>query len=145
MHYDGTSWLPMKSDVLSALNINSVHVDNISGNVFLAGERGKIYEYDTSGASFVMQNTGISADLFIIREDLSGNLWTGGFGGVLLQDSGSGWSSIFTGDTEDIHDIDFLPDSNIWMAGGTDDSSCVSWAALHYDGNSWTKYGESGS
>lgn len=141
MKFDGSNWAPLKSDALNALTINTLLIDE--GTVLLGGERGRIYEYN--GDSFLTQMTGINNDVHILRHDLDGNIWAGCHSGVLLQNSGAGWTSVNTGDTEDIRDIDFLPGGDIWTAGGCDDGSCVSWAVLHYNGSSWTKYGESGS
>lgn len=143
MEFDGSVWTPLKNDALAALNIYDVLQDSVTGNVLLAGERGKVYAFD--GVGFNPQVTGSNADLYVIREDPSGFLWSGGAGGLLIRDAGSGWLPVSTGDTEDIRDIDFLPEGDIWTAGGCDDGSCVSWAVLHYDGSDWIKYGESGS
>lgn len=143
MYFDGISWEPMQDDALSRAPVSSVHVSSIGGDVLIASERGAIYQY--GDGDFIQQTTGVADDLLCLGEDLSGVLWAGGRDGRALRNAGAGWTPVITGDIEDIFDMDFLPSGDIWTAGGTNDTGCVTWAVLHYTGNEWIKYGESGS
>jgi hypothetical protein len=143
VYYDGQDWISLQQDAFDGADVFTVHVGSQNDHVLFGTERGRIYRYHDG--VFEQQVTGVTDTIRIIREDDDEVLWAGGDTGRLLMNDGGGWVPVPTGDDETIYDIDFLPEGDIWTAGGISDDGCQSWSVLHYDGNTWAKYGESGT
>ena len=143
VYFDGQNWTSLQQDAFDSSDVFTVHVWSQNDDVLFGSERGRIYQYHDG--LFEQQVTGVTDTIRIIREDDNAVLWAGGDTGRLLMNDGGGWITVPTGDDETIHDIDFLPEGDIWTAGGLSDDGCLSWSVLHYDGSTWTKYGESGT
>lgn len=143
LYYDGENWANFRQDMLNGADACTVHAASAGGDVLIGTSAGVIFHW--ADGAFEQQFSWASGAVRIIREDGWGLLWAGGDDGGLFQRLGDTWTVFPTGDTEDIHDMDFTLEGDIWTAGGTNDAGCVSWAVLHYDGSIWTKYGESGT
>ena len=141
--FDGFDCTRMDFDRSSNRILFDISINPVSDKITIAGSDGQIWEYDEP--EFIPEIDGYSVDFNRLFQEPSGVTWAGGNEGVLLKDSGSGWIPVNTGNTDDIHDIDIISPESIWTAGGHSDGTCVSWTVLHFDGENWVTYSESGS
>ncbi len=141
--YDGTTMTQLNHDILNQTDLAAIRV--LPGNTsrIIMGTSGKCWRFSDDG--FTEIPTGTSEDFHCLHFGTDGILRAGGDRGVFLEFINGQWESVDTGNTDDIRDIDMLSSGSIWTAGGHSDGSCVSWTVLHFDGNQWNAYSDSGS
>lgn len=100
----GKTWTPWldKIDNPQSLNLNSVH--GIGGEVFIAGERGRVYKLDRGSSRFLASSTGYAGSFFGIAGD-SSEILAFGLRGVAYRsgDHGQTWEALSMPSTSTIN------------------------------------------
>ncbi len=140
-HFNGSVWERFDQDQLGGLDVNDVTIMPATGSIILAGERGRIWEYN--GSEFIFMGPPSPTTFHRLRPDNDNRLWAAGEDGALFNTDGISWNSIQTGNSDDYFDLDIIAEDNIWVAGGGSDGTCVKWTVCHFNGSDWRIYSES--
>ncbi len=142
--YSGTLWERLDENLIEGNDLNDILYHPGRDLLLTAGTDGNIWEFD--GSNFSEHTNTFREPVNRLVVDTADDIWAACDGGILLKNTGgTSWTEVYTGNSDNLVDIDFISSESIWTAGGFNDGTCDGWTVLHYDNVDWTVYTESGS
>lgn len=110
----GVNWFSSNSGI-SGENLKSIDFNGNNGTV--AGESGSVYYTTDAGATWLSESSGVSTNLLKVRYFGTDRVITGEYG-VILENTGSGWTEIITRTNKDITGLTGTSINDVHVCGG---------------------------
>ncbi|MBW2702694.1 MAG: hypothetical protein JRF33_17885, partial [Deltaproteobacteria bacterium] len=126
LHWDGESWSMVPSGVEDSL----LAIHGVAGDLWAVGSDGLILHQTQPSGPWAVVPSGTTQLLAAVWRTAEDDVWSVGYGGVILHWDGEIWSAIDSGTTVYLRGIWGLAPDDVWVVGNNG-------TVLRWDGVAW--------